>query len=120
VKRPKHKTRKLMRRKHAKRRVCAMFLIGFMILSLVETACAATAWDKLKRGVINSSLCFLEVPKQISQESKDHDKFTGFVYGTISGTGYAAARATTGIIDTGTFLIPEYDKPIMDPEYVYE
>lgn len=76
-----------------------------------------TPVNKLARGLINTATCWAEVPAGVFKVSKEKDPFTGLTLGTAEGLCNSLLRGLTGVYDTVTFIIPPYNKPIMNPEY---
>lgn len=112
------------------RRICALVVVLFLAFSLVAFAAdapvaAAPAKDqnagtKLARGFVNLVGCWLELPKQIYLTSKNDNLFVGLTYGFVKGIGVGLYRLADGIFETVTFVIPPYDKILVEPEYVFE
>ncbi|MEW5758675.1 MAG: exosortase system-associated protein, TIGR04073 family [Candidatus Omnitrophota bacterium] len=110
------------------RRICALVVVLFLAFSLVAFAAdapAATTKDqnagtKLARGFVNLVGFWLELPKQIYLTSKQDNLFVGLTYGFVKGIGVGFYRLADGIFETVTFVIPPYDKIIVEPEYVFE
>lgn len=73
--------------------------------------------NKLGRGVINTATCWAEVPAAVAKVSKDSDPALGCTLGVVEGVFNGILRGITGIFDAVTFVIPPYNKPIMEPEY---
>ncbi len=73
--------------------------------------------NKLGRGIINTATCWAEVPASIAKVSKQTDPFVGATLGTVEGVFTGILRGITGIFDAVTFVIPPYNKPMMEPEY---
>ena len=77
-----------------------------------------TPLNKLTRGVFNMSTFYFEVPAAVMRVSKEKDNyFIGSTIGTAQGFCACILRAVTAVFETATFLIPPYNKPIMQPEY---
>jgi len=79
-----------------------------------------TALNKLGRGLINTGTCWMEIPTSIFKVSKEKDPLTGTTLGTAEGLVNGVLRGLTGIFDTVTFILPPYNKPLMNPEYVLQ
>lgn len=77
------------------------------------------ALRKLARGVINLSMAFVEVPRQMIKENEKHGDIAGLVWGTLKGVSYSVGRAALGVYETATFLIPTY-KPLVEPEFIFD
>lgn len=73
--------------------------------------------NKLGRGIINTLTCVVEIPAETYKVSEDKDPLVGCTLGLVEGFFTAMLRGLTGIFDTVTFIIPPYDKPLMQPEY---
>ena len=95
-------------------------MLGVLFLSTNGYAYDRNAATKLGRGVANIATGWIEIPKQIYQTSVEYDPFTGIVFGTVKGVAYGVLRTLGGGFDTATFIIPPYDKPVMQPEFVFE
>ena len=104
----------------------------FVVLALALGMCVgavssyAAEYDenaatKLARGLSNGVTCWIEVPKQIYFTAIERqDPLTALVYGSLKGVCLGVLRAVAGGYDTATFLIPPYDKPLLEPEFVFE
>lgn len=91
------------------------------IVLLVMAPCfAENCLHKLGRGLVNSATGWCEYPKQIVETSKEHNVAVGVTWGQVKGLGLGVARTGVGVYDTATFLIPPYDKILLEPEYVFE
>ncbi|MDD3297026.1 MAG: exosortase system-associated protein, TIGR04073 family [Candidatus Omnitrophica bacterium] len=98
-----------------------------LVLTVVVLGCAGSAYamdqnaaTKLARGICNDVTFWIEVPKQVYLEARDRDPLTGLTYGMVKGIGYGIMRLGEGIYDTALFLLPPYDRPLMEPEFVFE
>ena len=76
--------------------------------------------NKLGRGVANAATCWLEVPAEICRVSEDKGPILGYTLGFVEGVFTTLFRGATGIFDAVTFIIPPYNKPLMDPEYAID
>lgn len=76
--------------------------------------------NKLGRGVVNTATCWAEIPAEIFAVSKDSDPVAGCTLGLAKGIFTGLLRGLTGIYDAVTFLIPPYNKPLMEPEYALQ
>ncbi len=76
--------------------------------------------NKLTRGITNTTFFCLEAPAQMYETAKESEnEFVGGSLGLIKGVFVSFLRALTGIFDVVTFIIPPYDSPLMEPEYVF-
>lgn len=98
--------------------ITLVMLVALFFLTCYH-AYAENAFDKLERGLINSATGWLEIPKNIQTVTEESNAWAGATYGTVKGTGMALVRTGAGAYDTGTFVIPSYDKPILEPKYVF-
>jgi putative exosortase-associated protein (TIGR04073 family) len=76
--------------------------------------------NKLARGVMNTATFWAEIPASVCSVSKEKDPLSGFTLGAVQGTFNAVLRGITGMFDALTFVIPPYDKPLMEPEYSFK
>lgn len=94
--------------------------------ALIDTADTSktygkTPFNKLTRGVFNMSTFYFEIPAGVMRVSKEkNNAFIGGTVGVAQGFFSCILRAVTGVFDTATFIIPPYNKPIMDPEYAVQ
>jgi putative exosortase-associated protein (TIGR04073 family) len=102
------------------KRTVVILLASFLVLSVTAFAEENNALVKLGRGLTNAVTGAIEIPKQIYLVSKEKEPFTGITYGTAKGICYGVLRTSAGVYDTLTFVIPPYNKPVMEPEYVFE
>ncbi len=100
--------------------VALALALGLLAFSFSAYAEEATPVTKLVRGLSNQITSWIELPKQIYKVSVQREPITGILYGSIKGTCYSVMRAAEGVYDTVAFLIPPYDKPLMEPEFVSE
>jgi len=100
--------------------VVALALPIMASAQIQEKSQADQMMHKLGRGLVNILTGWMEIPKNIAEEWRKTDPFTGFVMGTIKGIGYGWARTIGGIYDVFTFPFPlpkDYE-PLMEPEFV--
>lgn len=76
--------------------------------------------NKLGRGVINTVTCLAETPAGIYRVSKDKGEVVGVTLGFVEGLVTSFLRGASGIFDMVTFIIPPYDRPLMQPEYALD
>jgi len=77
-------------------------------------------FHKLGRGVSNVLLGWVEIPKNVAQEWRRTEPFTGTIVGVIKGVGWAVARTVAGLYEVVSFPfpVPRDYQPIMYPEFV--
>lgn len=79
-----------------------------------------TPLNKLLRGVINTTTCLGEVPTEVYNVSRKNDPLIGATLGFTKGFVLAIFRGISGIFDAVTFIVPPYNRPLMEPEYVFD
>ena len=72
----------------------------------------ANPLHKVWRGVRNVVTAPLEVPLAMGNPSEGLEPASGVGYGFLSGVSRFFLREVAGIVETVTFLIPAYDKPM--------
>ena len=105
----------------------AMIMAGFLVLAMGSICLALDAKDtqatndnpgtKLGNGLGNALTGWMEIPRQVSEVSSEQNAFAGMTYGLLQGVLYGTGRTAAGAFDAVTFVIPPYDKPIMEPNY---
>lgn len=105
------------------KKAVGLFVLGLFLLSM-NAYCAYAeennALAKLGRGVTNAVTGVVEIPKQIYLVSMEKEPVTGITYGTAKGVCYGLLRTAAGVYETVAFAIPPYDKPVMEPAFVFE
>lgn len=77
-------------------------------------------FNKLGRGAINTATCWLEVPAEVCRVTAEKNALVGYTLGLTEGFFTTLLRGFTGIFDVATFIIPPYNKPLMQPEYAMD
>ena len=77
----------------------------------------ATAGTKLGNGLGNVLTGWMEIPRKINEVSEEQGAFAGITVGTLTGSFFGIGRTAAGAVDAVTFVIPPYDKPIVEPNY---
>ncbi|MDD5730945.1 MAG: exosortase system-associated protein, TIGR04073 family [Candidatus Omnitrophica bacterium] len=80
----------------------------------------ASPVNKLGRGAANMLTFWAELPAEIFRVSRERNPFIGSTLGFVQGACTSFLRAMTAVFDTATFVIPPYDKPLMEPEYAID
>ena len=85
-----------------------VFLVGLFAFGTTALAAdyGSQAAAKFSRGIINLTTGWLEVPKNISNESRKSNAGVGLTYGTVKGGVHTVGRTTAGALDTATFFVP--------------
>jgi putative exosortase-associated protein (TIGR04073 family) len=84
------------------------------------TTLGNTPVNKLIRGLVNCLTFPLELPASICDVTKRKGLLSGCTLGVADGFFTSLLRLGTGVIDTVTFPIPPYDKPLLKPEYAID
>lgn len=96
--------------------------IALCLLLLQQTAFAENTWDMAKsdqygkkaggmlgRGVVNAATCFVDILVQTVEGTKKGPPLLGTLTGLGGGIGCTALRATSGVLDVGTFWVPGFN-----------
>ena len=70
--------------------------------------------NKLGKGINNLVTGWLELPRQITISCKE-EGINGLTYGFVNGLAYTIVRTVAGGIDAALFIVPPYDKPLIEP-----
>jgi len=76
------------------------------------------AGAKFSRGIANLSTGWVEVPKNIANESRERNIGTGLTWGAVKGSVHAVGRTLVGAFDTATFFIPSQSQ--VHSNYVWD
>lgn len=103
------------------KKILIVVLAVLVVLSVAQPLYAQDAGKKLIRGVGNILTGWVEIPKNIYDESVNSNVLVGLTWGTLKGCGWTVIRTVTGAYETVTFPFPIPDgyKPIVEPEYVF-
>lgn len=108
-----------------KRTIRGKRLSAFCLAVLFASVLVSPVWadgnpgDKMIRGFKNALSGWLEIPDGVKDASEATNPFTALTYGLSQGAGAAVERTAVGAHDMGTFLIPDYDKPVLPEENVF-
>ncbi|MFQ5598660.1 MAG: exosortase system-associated protein, TIGR04073 family [Nitrospiria bacterium] len=74
------------------------------------------------RGIVNAGTGWVEFFRGIYDKTIEHDPVTGFLYGSLYGTGMTVVRTVSGVYETVTFLfaVPTQHKSTIEPEFVWQ
>jgi len=67
---------------------------------------ATDSGAKFSRGLANTTTGWGEIPKNIANESREHNALAGATYGTLKGTAHTVGRTALGAFDLVTFFVP--------------
>jgi len=92
-----------------------------MVFCLASTSYAQDPGKKLLRGLANVVTGWVELPKNIYDQSVEENVFSGLTVGLAKGIGMTIVRTGAGVYETVTFPfpIPEDYAPVLEPEYVF-
>jgi putative exosortase-associated protein (TIGR04073 family) len=79
---------------------------------------AADSGAKFTRGLANTATGWGEIPKNIVNESRDHNALVGLTYGTVKGAVHTIGRTAVGAFDLVTFFAPTEEA--VHSTYVWE
>lgn len=104
------------------KKICFLLII-FQLCFLPAYAKNYTPLNKLARGIVNTGLGWLEIPRQMikvkaAEEHKLSGEFAGIFVGPLKGLCYFLGRLAVGAYELATFPIPTY-KPLIKPEYIF-
>ena len=87
-----------------------------------DTAYANGAGRKLERGVSNTLLGWMEIPRQIAKQGTEHGVVSACFLGPVIGLGNAVVRTAAGAYETLTFPLPTHPSftPLVQPEFVLD
>lgn len=93
-----------------------------VVLGFSQQALAAqenTAWQKLERGVINTTTGWLELAVQPVKGAHGEEPFLGTVAGFGRGLLLGLQRTGIGLADGLSFPVAPYNRPVMEPETLF-
>jgi putative exosortase-associated protein (TIGR04073 family) len=90
--------------------------------SMLVSARAQTAGDKINRGFCGMTLGFLELPGTMCEESRNKGVLYGTTLGFFKGTGNMIAREFVGVYEFVSAPVPwpDHYKPVMQPPYPWD
>jgi len=98
-----------------------MALISMGLFAAQPALAADYASDtgaKFTRGLANAATGWVEIPKNIANESRDSNALVGITYGTVKGVAHTVGRTVVGAIDLATFFVPSGE--FVHSTYVWE
>jgi putative exosortase-associated protein (TIGR04073 family) len=117
--------------------LCAV-LIGLLMGTLPAFAATGSSYDtiensspeklvdamsaKAARGFANTTLGWVEFPKQIYLTINEDGTTKGILIGPLKGVGMALIRTLAGVGELATFFVayPGFYDPYFEPEYVWQ
>lgn len=94
-------------------------LVTFSLSQTVFAAEEADALAKLKRGAINLTTGWAEVPVKTYEGASSDRPFVGAFNGLGHGIVSGLHRTGLGAWDSATFPVGPYDHPVLDPETIF-
>ena len=87
-----------------------------------DTAYANGAGRKLERGVSNTLMGWMEIPREITKQGRERGVASACFLGTIIGLGNAVVRTAAGAYETLTFPLGTHPTftPLVQPEFVLD
>lgn len=113
-----------------KKSKCGWFLVLFIFLFSFpcygmdgsDNPFIIRPFKKLGRGIANTVSAPLEIPHHMfakaEKERKWWEQFGEYFSDTFAGIGWSAWRLGAGVYDIATFLLPDYEKSLIQPEYL--
>lgn len=94
-------------------------LAATMLLLLGRPAAAQTAPDKFLRGLAGMTTAILEVPGNMTRETRERGPATGLPLGFAKGLGMIIPRTMVGVWEflSAPFPVPAGYAPILEPEF---
>ena len=99
------------------KRICFLVII-LQLLTLHLYAQDYNALRKISRGVVNTSLGWTEIVRQMIEVNEEEGEVAGFFWGSLKGLVYALGRTLTGVYEVATFLLPPYSS-LVEPEFIF-
>ena len=100
------------------KRAC-VFLIILQLLSLPVYAGDYNALRKLSRGIVNTLLAGIELPRQMMKVNEAEGTVAGVFWGPLKGLFCALKRTAVGVYEIASFPLPRYT-PLLEPEFIFE
>lgn len=96
-----------------------MAVVGVAV-ALPGAAYADNAVTKLTRGAVNTVTGIFEIPLQVMDNDIKGNALVSATGGLASGVAGAFTRTLSGLWDVVTFALPPYDKPLVQPETLFQ
>ncbi len=105
------------------KKICLLLII-FQLCLFSAYARDYNPLSKLARGLVNVSMGWLEIPRQMvkvrdAEEHKLSGDIAGAFWGPLKGFSYFLGRMAVGTYEIGTCIVPTY-KPLITPEYIFD
>lgn len=87
-----------------------------------DKAYASGAGRKFERGVSNTTLGWMEIPREIALQGKKNGAAAACLWGPVKGLGQAIHRTAIGAYETVTFPLGTHPTftPLTQPEFVLD
>ncbi len=100
------------------KRLLLSIIAGLLLASSPAFAADDGIGAKFSRGIANLVTGWVEVPKNIANESRRHNAAVGLTWGVVKGAVHTVGRTTMGGIDTATFFVPS--RSLVHADYVWD
>ncbi len=94
------------------------FAISFSVVIFCGYAEDNNPLRKFSRGLVNLSVGWLEIPRQMVKVKESSGDIAGLFLGPLKGFAYTVGRMVVGAYEIGTFLVPPYRK-VIEPEFIF-
>lgn len=98
--------------------VTCVCILALATPAMAEEGYGSQAGAKLSRGFVNTLTGWVELPKNIANESKKSNVAVGLTWGTIKGVFNTVGRTAVGAVELVTFFIP--NEEFVHPTYAWD
>ncbi|MDX8404408.1 MAG: exosortase system-associated protein, TIGR04073 family [Mariprofundaceae bacterium] len=98
--------------------VAAVFALVMVSSPVFADDYGSQAGDKFSRGLANAATGWVEVPKNIANESNKSNVLVGLTVGSVKGVAHTVGRTAVGAVELGTFFIPS--EQVVHAKYVWQ
>lgn len=101
----------------AQNRPSSAFLDSINSVNMSRQVQDRMAPNKMSDGVINIATCWTDIPRRVTEVSKESNVVAGSTVGFAEGVVLGVARGISGIVDAATYPVDPDDKPMVKPMY---
>jgi putative exosortase-associated protein (TIGR04073 family) len=94
-----------------------LFLILILNFILFSVFSQNNPLRKMARGVVNASLGWIEITRQMIKVNEKEGELAGFFWGSLKGLTFCLGRTILGVYEVSTFLFPPY-RALVKPEFI--